>query len=268
MNIFRLLKIISVFIMIGFSVSCTGIQGNIKAPTPNAKAVNQNTVHRNGCGISSLMNAYRFASPKWHAATAKIPGSSDRAQFNFLAKNYGSVGSKYTPGTRRWESRSGISSIDLKDLANDFQNKQGLWLPSLKLTTHYIQGNEPYTALLKRTHRKLRSSLSSGFPPVLSIKHLAGSKIEGHIVILYEIPASIPSNATSFPIKYVDPLGGRIKSGTIKIPGNVISSIDFSSGQLKLRKSRTLSMNLPQSDIAKRYRSTGDNIVLSASIAP
>ncbi|MGJ8656825.1 MAG: hypothetical protein ACSHX6_10280 [Akkermansiaceae bacterium] len=250
------------------SISCTGIQGNIKAPASTAKAINQNTVHRNGCGISSLINAYRFGSPKWQSATNKIAGTTDKEQFNFIANNYGNVASKYSPGTRRWENSTGISSIDLKDLANDFQNRQNLSLPNLKLTTHYVQANEPHTALLKRTHRQLKSSLRSGFPAILSIKHLAGSKVEGHIVVLYEIPASIPSSATSFPIKYVDPLGGIVKSGLIRVPGNSFSSVDFSTGSLKLIKARTLSMDLPQSDIAKRYRSTGDNIVLSASIAP
>jgi len=81
--------------------------------------------------------------------------------------------------------------------------------------------------------------------------------------VLYQIPSSIPSNATSFPIKYVDPLGGIIKSGTIKIP---IDPLSFS--KIKRSKPPTLTMDLPQSDMAKKNQTTGDNIVLSASIAP
>ena len=238
------------------SISCTG--GNIQAPSSQAKAINQNTVHHNGCGITSLINAYRFGSPRWNAAILKIDGQTDLQQFNFLASKYGSVKSSYSPGTKRWEDSSGISSIDLRDLANDFQTKQKLPLPPLKLTTHYLKGKEPYTTLLQRTHQQLKTGFTTGFPPILSIKHLAGKKIEGHIVVLYQMPASISPNATSFPIKYVDPLGGAIKSGSIRVPDQA------RSGKLP----RTLTMDLPDSDIAKLTGSTGDNIVLSSSIAP
>ncbi len=238
------------------AISCSG--ANIKAPTPHAKAIDQNTVNPNGCGISSLINSYRFGSSKWQTAIRKINGNTDQEQFAFLANNYGSVKSKYTPGTNRWENSSGISALDLRDLANDFQAKQNLPLPALNLTTHYLKGNQSYTALLQQTHQQLRTGFSTGFPPILSIKHLTRKKIEGHIVILYQMPSSIPPNATSFPMKYIDPLGGEIKSGSIRVPSHA------RSGKLP----RTLTMHLPESDIAKLTGSTGDNIVLSSSIAP
>jgi len=263
LNLHSILNTILVASLCAGSINCIGIQGPVRAPNPVAKAVNQNTIHKNGCGIASLINAYRFATPKWKQATRKIVGNTDREQFNYIAKNYGAVRSRYTPATRRWESSSGISSVDLVDLANDFQHKQNIPLPNLRLTTYYKQPNETYTALLKRTHRQLRSDLKSGFPPIISIKHLISNKIEGHIVILYEIPSSIPNNASSFPIKYIDPLGGIIKSGIIKVPGNPRT---FS--KLKQSKPRTLTMHLPQSNMAKKDQNTGDNIVLSSSIAP
>lgn len=240
--------------------NCSIISGNTTAPNPSGKAVNQNTIHKNGCGISSLITAYRFAKPKWQIASKTIPGTSDAQKFHHLANNFGNTKSKYTPSTRRWTPSSGISSIDLKDLANDYQNTNNLKLPNLRLTTHHIQRNDNHTTLLKRTHQHLKTALKSGFPPILSIKHLKTNKIEGHLVTLYQLPSSIPSNATSFPIKYIDPLGGIIKEGTIHIPTNT----NHHKSIAKYTK-RTLAMQLPQSDIANN-NNTKKIIVLSSSI--
>jgi len=271
----RLSVILLYFAIVTTSSSCGTVQGPVIAPNPEAKALNQISIQKYGCGPASLINAYRFGSPKWYAATKKIVGDTDKKQFDFMVRYYGKIFSRYARASMRWDARSGINGLDLTDLANDFQTRRKLTLPKLKHTTHFIKPKKDHKALLTATHKHLTKSLKSGFPPLISIKRFAqrGSRwrqVHGHFVVLYEIPGSLPSNATSFQIKYIDPWGGKIKTGTIKIPEKAFFAVNNTEKKPTFRKSPTLIVDFPQSRLGRHLvkKNESSATVLAASITP
>jgi len=222
-------------------MSCTSPSSPIVTPTPNAKVINQIPIQKNGCGPASLINAYRSASPKWSKATEKIIGNTDKEQFDFMVKYYGKIFSR----------------------------------PKLKHTTHFINAQSGYELLLEDTHKHLKKSLKAGFPAILSLKRFAqrGSRwrqVHGHFVTLYQIPSSIPYGAKSFEIKYIDPWGGSIKTGSIKIPEKTFYAVDNSAKKLTFRKSPTLVVDFPESNLGKHLLKSNERsaTILAASITP
>ena len=272
---YKPLAILLSLAFVSTSSSCVSNQGPVIAPNPEAKAINQIPIHKFGCGPASVITAYRFGAPKWNAATDKIVGESDKEQFDFMVRYYGRIFSKYAYASQRWDDRNGINGLDLTDLANDFQSRRKLSLPKLKHTTHFIKSDEGHLALLTSTHKHLSKSLKSGFPPILSVKRFAqrGSlwrEVHGHFVVLYEIPGSLPPNASSFEIKYIDPWGGNIKTGTIKIPEKAFFAINNAAQKPTLRKSPTLIVDFPQSSLGRNLvkQSERSATILASSITP
>jgi len=256
--------------------------GPVVAPTAQAKAVDQIAIDKNGCGPTSLMNAYRFGSPAWHIGYEKLagkPDATDKQKFKDLVNRFGIHISRHN-GMVRWDKRNGISTLDLCDMANDFQRSRGTNLPKLKVNTHFNPVGEASTALLQDVHKKLRNSMLKGFPPIMTIKRYAHrslgdymiwKQIHGHFVVLHEIPGKLAPDAKSFQIKYVDPWGGRILSGTVKIPEQSFYAIDSTlSKNLKFRKSPTLVVEFPSSRLGRHLLRKGERNVtmLASSITP
>ena len=261
--------------IVSISSSCSTVQGPVIAPKTDASALNQIPIQRNGCGPASLINAYRFGSPKWNAATTKIVGDTDKQQFDFMVKYYGRIFSNHVRATMRWDARSGINGLDLTDMANDFQTRRKISLPKLKHTTHFVKKKNGHKELLISTHKHLVKSLQKGFPPLLSIKRFAqrGSRwrqVHGHFVVLYEIPGTLPPDATSFEIKYIDPWGGRIKTGTIKIPEKAFYAVNNAERKPTFRKSPTLTVDFPQSSLGRHLVKKNERsaTIFAASISP
>jgi hypothetical protein len=270
------LSVILLYFAIAITSSSCGIaQGPVIAPNQEAKSFNQISIQKNGCGPASLITAYRFGSPKWNIATKSIVGDTDKEQFDFMVRYYGRIFSRYARARLRWDARSGINSLDLTDLANDFQTRRKLALPKLKHTTHFIKSEQRHQALLSATHKHLAKSLKSGFPALISVKRFAqrGSRwrqVHGHFVVLYEIPGSLPFGATSFEIKYIDPWGGKIKTGTVKIPQKAFFAVNYADKKPSFRKSPTLIVDFPQSGLGRHLVKKNERsaTILAASITP
>jgi len=209
-------------------------------------------IHKNGCGPASLISAYRFGSKKWNKAINKIEGLSDEEKFDYLVKKHGNIFSKHLRAQKRFDEKHGINIVDLTDLANEFHQKHQLNLPELVYNSHFLKGKMSHNELLKKTHKTLKSSLSKGFPPLLSVKTFAQqgsrwSQIHGHFVVLLEIPHSIPRDATSFKIKYMDPWGGKNKVGEIKLPEKSFYAINVATKKLEPRRSPLLEVDFSDS---------------------
>ncbi len=261
-----------------FLTSCAPA-GPIVAPNAKASSISQIPINKNGCGPVALMNSYEFGSPRWNKAGKTIAGSSNKKKFTNLINKYGRRLSKHSTAKIRWNKNNGINSLDLTDLANEYQNDKKLNLPELKLRTLFIQNNESHSQLLKRAHRELSASLRKGFPPIISIKRFARSPYGranfwrqhyGHFVVVHEIPSSLPLGATSFTIKYIDPWGGRIKTGTIKIPEKGFFAIDPTSDKPILSKSPTLAIDFPYTSLGKHTlkKNQKSATIIASSISP
>jgi len=91
----------------------------------------------------------------------------------------------------------------------------------------------------------------------------------GHFVTIYEIPDKISPNATSIPIKYIDPSGGKILTGYIKIPKtNFFANDRTSKSDRSLKKSPCLEASFTNSHVGKKYLKKGEEniLILSAII--
>lgn len=211
--------------VIGSISSITAAPVMRDAPNPNATAANQRLVSGNACGPAALLNAFRFGNPHWQRAANAVGGDTDRERILRIIHEIGMRPSKQLPGRPRW-SRRGISLTDLRDMANDMTS--GLYLPKISDEVFFTTSRETPQKLLRRTHQRLEKSLAKGLPPVISIRrHALRRQRDGssqwvgtaaHFVTLTSLPRNLPKNATSFPVGYIDPLGGVARQGVIRIP--------------------------------------------------
>lgn len=271
------LSVISIYFAIISSLSsCTTYDGPVTAKNSEAKALNQIWIQKNGCGPASLINAYRFGSPKWNTALDRLPGTSDKEKFNNLVNRYGTrVFSSHLQRQRRYDPKYGINILDLTDLANHFQTDRKLTLPELKYNSLFLSGEMDHEKLFKTAHKQLVKSLNDGFPPLLSLKTFAKkntrwTQVYGHFVTLYEIPSKLPAGATSFEVKYIDPWGGSIKTGTIKIPEKSFYATNLSVKKQTFLKSPTLEIDFPESHLglSQLKPNQASATILAFSITP
>lgn len=184
----------------------------------SAKPFNQLDLAGNACGPAALLNSYRFGNPDWRKLSEQPPGLSDRERIRAIARGPAMRESSSLPGRARW-SRRGINISDLRDVANEMSRPS--YLPALSNTTLVISPIESKEAHLARVHASLARSLSEGIPPIVSLRLYAKrrgtwSAIQAHFITLTSVPGRLAPGATSFPVRFIDPLGGKFSEGTIR----------------------------------------------------
>jgi hypothetical protein len=198
-----------------------------EAPNMVAAPANQLLVSGNACGPAALLNAFRFGAPHWQRAATGIAGNNDRERILTIIREIGMRPSKHLPGRPRW-SRRGVGVSDLRDIAADMSH--GHFLPYISEEVFILKPRETPEKLLRRVHHRLESSLARGLPPVISLRRLTlrpqgggtslWTVIDAHFVTLTALPRRPGKADRSFPVRYIDPWGGRHCEGVISIPEN------------------------------------------------
>lgn len=258
---------------------CTSISAAaadiVRAPNSEATAIDQMDIDKNGCGPVSQLNAYAFSSAKWRKTTDKIPGNTQLERFEYLIKKHGGKLSRHIQGRIRWDKRRGMNCLDLLDYINDFHAQAKL--PKIKLESFFLEGDEDHSDLLKRTHATLKKSMEQGLPPIIDLRRFAKTRmaggymwrgVHGHFVVVYEIPSTLPDNATSMTIKYIDSWGGAIRTGTLVTPsGNFFANDTTQRSGYKLRRTPCLEANFPGCNVGSHLLKPGEENVLILSAA-
>jgi len=207
-------------ILLGLGMMKAAGQPLREAPDLSANPANQLVVSGNACGPTALLNAFRFANPDWQRASSTIKGATDKAQIYTIIRECGMRPSKHLKDRPRW-SRKGVSIADLCDMGNELTH--GKFLPLLSQQVLFLKPQESPAKLLTRVHRLLETSLAKGFPPILSLRRYVqrGGEwvvLDAHFVTLLSLPRKLEKTASSFPVSYVDPWGGKISNGSICLP--------------------------------------------------
>lgn len=238
-----------------------------EAANPAAVPVNQLVVAGNACGPAALLNAFRFGNKDWQRASNAIAGKNDRDHVLTVIREVGMRPSKSVPGRPRW-SRRGVNVADLRDMANEMAADH--WLPQISEDMCYLKTRETPEKLLRRVHSRLRTSLAKGLPPILSIRlhvlrahsgHEAQwSSIDAHFITVTTVPGRLEKNARSFPVRYIDPWGGRFCEGEIRIPAQAV--LPDGNG-----RSSCLEVLFPQTSVgAKLVRLGEETVVVPAAV--
>lgn len=182
----------------------------------------------NACGPTALLNALRHASQPWRRATIPLSGTSDRAILIDLIRWQGMQPSRHQPTRKRW-SKHGVSLADLADMAIGVTEPHGL--PKLTCQIDFRRQPESPARFLNRTHQRFCKSLRAGFPPILSVRHIAWPKgqnspaaphtLTAHFVTLIAVSA-LDHTSQRFALTYIDPWDATIHSGSIQLPENPI----------------------------------------------
>ncbi len=236
----------------------------LAAPAPTSPAVNQLRTDGNACGPACLLDSFRAGSEKWRASVAKIDGKTDTAKIKKIIYTHGKRGSRLDPKKARWNGRYGVNGIDLADMANEMRRER--WMGTVRQEIFFKTSRETDLALLKRVHKRLSNSLKKGLPPTIRVRRVAfrapsGSStkswlsVKSHFLVLTGLPAKLPKNATSFPVTYNDPWGGKKFQGSISIPD--AQSIGLS----------TLVAKFPSTTVGKSLVRRGEATCLSLSSA-
>lgn len=179
------------------------------APNLSAKPVNQLSIAGNACGPAAALNALRFGAPAFQAAAASIPGDSDRSQLRHIILKHGGTWSRHVPSRYRW-SRRGINAADLTDVTNELTRTSNTLLVKLSIPS----GDRAFT----QSYEQLARSLRRGFPPIVGLRRYDGVKaIDSHFITILQVPDQLEPQSQSFPIRYLDPMGGRQLHGVIRL---------------------------------------------------
>lgn len=210
------------------SVYCgTAVAAPPMRDAPNSQAVpaDQLVVAGNACGPTALLNAFRFGSPAWQRASNAIAGETDKQRIYTVIRESGMRPSNSIKGCPRW-SRKGVNLVDLCDIGNELTRAH--FLPLMSQEVLFAKPGESQKKLLGRVHRRFETSLAKGLPPVVSLRRYVWRSQKGkapewvvldaHFVTITSVPRKLETNATSFPVAYADPWGGKICQGGITIP--------------------------------------------------
>lgn len=182
--------------------------GPAQAPHPDAKPINQLAIAGNACGPAAALNALRFGSAPYQAAASAIPGDTDQRLLRHVILKHGGTWSRHVPQRYRW-SRRGINAADLTDVINELTASHAAPRVKLRLPSG--------TNAFRESYHALASSLRRGFPPVAGLRRYQGVlAIDSHFITILQVPDSLDAQATEFPIRYLDPMGGRVLHGTIR----------------------------------------------------
>lgn len=235
---------------------------SIKAANSQAEPINQRRAYGNGCGPASLLNAFQYGSAKWQKIFTAVPGHNSRTRLSYVVKTWGNKPSSHIKNTQRWKPKEGINLLDLTDMANEMRTDT--FLPKIKFKVLGQKSRESRTQLLHRGHKQMAKSLKNGLPPIISIRRYAyrdskevGGKswwpIRAHFVVVIEIPQSLPKNATSFNIRYVDPYGGFVREGKIQTNTQTFTQCPY------------LGADMPKTAVGKSFIQSGEETILSCS---
>lgn len=229
------------------------------APNPTWQPIDQRALSAQACGPASLLNSFGSGSPRWQAA-AQVPGDTSREKLAYVHRRYALHPSDVTNG-RRWNRRGGVNLADLTDMANEMASPYQL--PRLRNEVLFRGDHETSAELLNRAHRRLADSLRRGLPPIVSVRRtlrqprttaeMLGTSSRGHFLVITEVPRTLDTLPTSFPISYIDPWGGQRRTGSIRITSHTSTPC--------------LEAVLPQSEIGMRELRTGkDSLLTLASV--
>ena len=240
---------------LGFSLAAArgSDEYDLVAANPGFQPLNQLRVSGNACGPAALLSSFGYGSDRWQALGRAVPGTDDRKRISHVIRGYGMRRSSHLDRPR-WTKSSGVSLIDLTDIANEMRGKH--WLPTLRNEILILKPRETHPKLLKRTHARIAKSFRNGFPPVISLQRLAmrpnGSGeseswqvVHGHFLVVIGLPKKLEKNTAILPIRYADPWGGRVLEGTIRIspqtgyPALVADTPSTKVGKRFLKKDET-----------------------------
>lgn len=248
------------------AVGFSSAQPTRDAPNAGAAPANQLSIAGNACGPAALLSAFRFGSEDWRRAADAVEGENDRQRLRKIILEVAMRPSKSLGGRPRW-SKSGVNVADLCDIANEMTS--ALYLPKVGYEVLFLKPRESQQDLLGRVHGRLDKSLAKGLPPVVSIRRFVQRKgswnvIEGHFVTIVSIPRKLEKGATSFPVTYLDPWGGRRCEGRI-----AISDKGFLSGNQPgdPMLAPCLEAVFPQALVGKSKVAKGEASVLTVSAA-
>lgn len=235
-----------------------------EAPNLQATPANQLVVSGNACGPTALLNAFRFGSPAWQRASDAIAGDTDKQRIYTVIRESGMRPSSSIKGRPRW-SRKGVNLVDLCDIGNELT--RGRFLPLIDHEVLFSKPGETQKKLLGRVHQRFETSLDKGLPPIISLRRYVRRgengkppewiMLDAHFVTITSVPRKLESAATSFPISYIDPWGGKICQGSIAIPTRGVLAADAAD-------SPCLEAVFPEAAVGKKLIRPGESNTLTA----
>lgn len=199
-----------------FLVFLSSCSNSNSLSTPSAPLLVQNVIHPKACGPCALVHSFSHASKKFRS-TPFFQQSYKKQVENIInqAKELKSTSSSHS----QWNPKYGMKTPDLLYVANRFSPKQ---LSSINLTG-LKQGDKTN---LEQTYQLINSSITKGFPPILSIKQQVHKPFKshsnyywiqtrGHFITLTKILPPSTKDINKILFEYIDSLDGKKHQGWI-----------------------------------------------------
>jgi len=230
---------------------------DLTPPNPTFTPVNQLKISGNACGPAALLNAFGFGSQKWQELGTAVPGSTDRSRLTYVIRGYGLKQSQHLDRLR-WTKTRGVNLLDLTDMANEMRGSR--WIEKIENEVLLKERRESDSELIRRIHSHLAISMKKGLPPIISLQRRARPSrkdasaidwrlVHGHFVVLAALPAKLDRKATGFSFRYIDPWGGKIHEGSLRIDPNCTYPAAV--------------VSVPNSDVGKRSLKKGESSIVA-----
>lgn len=212
----RLLLVLTTFSLLVI-VSC---QTTSPLSQPLEPPLVQSSIDKNSCGPCALVHSFAYASPHWRQSDFFKQSLAQQARN--LIERAKAQPSKLNPKQTRWQSRLGMRTPDLLQVANELSPHT---LSKINLATPKSLKKKNGSQL---AYNLLNHSLKKGFPPILSIKRQVHQKFHtrsgyywiktfGHFVSVIQVSPPADTSSTYFQITYVDSLDGKLYDGKISM---------------------------------------------------
>lgn len=193
-----------------------------------AQPINQLDYSPQACGPAAILSALAFGGAQQQAAYRRIPFEAHTQQIRWVIGRYGRKPTRHlvNVGRFRWNRKTGVNVADLTDMANELAEEIG----ASPLKDHHLERgkhDQDGSKLLHDTFKKIERSLNKEVPPILQLRRIAHvhsrvfsrrvwSSVHGHFIVI--TAATLDKESQTITIRYIDPWGGKIHSGTLKIP--------------------------------------------------
>jgi hypothetical protein len=176
----------------------------------------------NDCAICSIVNSMEWGNAQLQNVAEDLPGATPDQKVQRLIATLGQKKSRVFPSKPRYDPHIGIELVDLVDLTNDILNAAG----QKSVTGVFLdrQKDETPVQQLRRVFEILRTSLDSGFPPLVSLRSFVASERvsppgfewmgkSNHCVAIVDLPKKMSDSELGFRFGYLDSYTGKLDYG-------------------------------------------------------
>ena len=234
--------------------------------------IDQRPISKVACGPVAIANVLKFGPKYYRGIFEEIEGSSGKDKVTTIVNRHGYKTSEDRGAGHRFRPGKGVTAFDLRCMLNELLPRRGVRGESL-----HIPDRVRAEAHLRNVHGAIREAVRGGIPLILSLRSYEVTdpkedstgprwKLLGHhYVVLTSVPEKLANHAKGFAFDYLDPWGGKLAQGYVRIEKHRPFTALKGSNQnnVWLRNSRFLLATVPSTPIHTQSKKWSQRTIIT-----